>query len=299
MPHSPTSLLLDPPPPPESTTDCAASTKIFQPDAKHSNESNARHNRHVHSHNRCHQPALLSATDPADCRCRLIPRLSPRPLPPVADDKSFALDGADSPSHFEVLFYFLRAIIGYSLVCVANVLRAHLTCFPPLLPTSVSVSTDGTASTNTFHHGSSESAHTIESVTGHNRPLPSQNGCLRSALTAARQGHRQDRCIPCTSRPRQRLTLIPGQCSALDGSIALLVSYLHIKLVFHFLQMIDGFYLWLNDSINLVFGSAHRQFGRSSFSVLQSRVRRMPAFTLIAICTLTAPLCANCLVCNF
>jgi hypothetical protein len=69
-------------------------------------------------------------------------------------------------------------------------------------------------------------------------------------------------------------------------------------LVFHFLPMFDSFYLWFNDSIKLVFGNVHRHFGSSSFYAMQSRVRRMPAFTLIAICTLTAPLCANGRVCN-
>ena len=57
--------------------------------------------------------------------------------------------------------------------------------------------------------------------------------------------------------------------------------------------MIDSFYLWLNGSIELFFGDVHRHFGSSSFYVMQSRVIRMPAFALFAICTLIAPLCTN------
>jgi hypothetical protein len=37
----------------------------------------------------------------------------------VVGDKSSALDGAFSPFHFEALFSFLRAVVGFNLGCVA------------------------------------------------------------------------------------------------------------------------------------------------------------------------------------
>jgi hypothetical protein len=37
----------------------------------------------------------------------------------VVGDKASALDGAGSPFHFEVLFSFLRAVVGFNLGCVA------------------------------------------------------------------------------------------------------------------------------------------------------------------------------------
>jgi hypothetical protein len=37
----------------------------------------------------------------------------------VVGDKSSALDGAGSPFHFEALFSFLRAVVGFNLGCVA------------------------------------------------------------------------------------------------------------------------------------------------------------------------------------
>jgi hypothetical protein len=107
---------------PVSSTDFLAPTKIFQPDTAHCNESKTCHNRRVPSHNRWHQPAPLSAADPTDCR--LIPRWSPRPLPPVVGNQSSALDGADSPVHFEALFSFPQAVICFSLGCVVYALRA-------------------------------------------------------------------------------------------------------------------------------------------------------------------------------
>ncbi len=120
----PSSWTILPPPPPLTftSTDCAAPTKIFQPDKAHCNESNTCHNSHVPSHNRWHQPAPLSATDPTVCR--LIPLWSPRPPPPVVGGKLSVLDGADSSFHFEAMFSFLRAVVGFSLGCVAYALRS-------------------------------------------------------------------------------------------------------------------------------------------------------------------------------
>jgi hypothetical protein len=110
-------------PPSSSSTNCSAPTKIFHPDAAHCNESNTHHNRHDTSHHLCHQhPASFSATDPAVCP--LIPRWPPHPLPPVFHDKSSALDGSDSPVHFEAVLSFLRAVICFSLGCVVYALRA-------------------------------------------------------------------------------------------------------------------------------------------------------------------------------
>ena len=62
----PSSWTSPPPPPssPSSSTDCSAPTKTIHPDALYSNASNTRDNRRVLSHNRWHQPALLSATKP-------------------------------------------------------------------------------------------------------------------------------------------------------------------------------------------------------------------------------------------
>jgi hypothetical protein len=41
----------------------------------------------------------------------------------VVGNKSFALDGAGSPLNFQALFSFLRAVVSFSLVCVAHALR--------------------------------------------------------------------------------------------------------------------------------------------------------------------------------
>jgi hypothetical protein len=42
----------------------------------------------------------------------------------VVGNKSFALDGAGSPFNFQALFSFLRAVVSFSLVCVAHALRS-------------------------------------------------------------------------------------------------------------------------------------------------------------------------------
>jgi hypothetical protein len=84
----------------------------------HCSTSNTCCNRHAPSRHRCHQqPALFSATDPTDCR--LVSRWPPHALPPVVGNKSSALDGAGSLFHFEALFFFLRAVVGFNLGCVA------------------------------------------------------------------------------------------------------------------------------------------------------------------------------------
>jgi hypothetical protein len=100
----------------------SAPTKIIQLDTAHCNASSTRHNRRVLSHNCWHQPAPLSATDPTDCS--FIPRWSPRPLPPVAGNKSSTLDGTGSPFNFEALFCFLRSVVGFSLGCAGNAICA-------------------------------------------------------------------------------------------------------------------------------------------------------------------------------
>ncbi len=84
----------------------------------HCNTSNTCCNRHAPSRHRCHQqPALFSATDPT--YCLLVSRWPPLAFPPVVGDTSSALDGAGSPFHFEALFSFLRAVVGFNLGCVA------------------------------------------------------------------------------------------------------------------------------------------------------------------------------------
>jgi hypothetical protein len=114
---------LPPPPSPTFTsTDCTAPSTKHHSDTAYSNDSSTRHRRRVPSNSRWHQPVPLSSTDPTDCR--LIPRWPPRPPPPVVGNNSFALDGAGSPFNFQALFSFLRAVVGFSLVCVAYALRS-------------------------------------------------------------------------------------------------------------------------------------------------------------------------------
>ena len=122
--HSSLSLLFRPLPVTESSTDCAACTKISHQETAQGCESISCLNGRFPSQNRCFRSALFPSTYNAGCLCCPIPRWSPPPLPTVVEHESRSFGSAAARFYFEVLFSFLRTIIGYNRACVFFVLRA-------------------------------------------------------------------------------------------------------------------------------------------------------------------------------
>ena len=125
-PHAHLSLFICPPPATEFYADCASSTTTFH-------RTSAQVIGSI-SHRICCAPSasqndrlpstLLSVSDHVHRRCCLIPRWSPRHLPPVVDDESPARHGAVVQVHFELLFSLLRTAIGFIVECAGFVLCA-------------------------------------------------------------------------------------------------------------------------------------------------------------------------------
>jgi hypothetical protein len=76
------------------------------------------------SQNRFLQSALFSSHYHADRSCCPIPHWSPRPIQLVVDNESRSRSSAVEQFYFELLFFFLRTVIGYHLGCMVYVLGA-------------------------------------------------------------------------------------------------------------------------------------------------------------------------------